>query len=74
MLERKSFLGGACSERDEKIDALARAMLKQAHEQGLRIGDIRTAYNRCEAFVLNKVVPIDEENEVSLYVGNLRSI
>lgn len=53
--------------KEEKIDALARAMLEIAHEQGLTIEQIEIAYQRCRKFVLSRVVPVDEENEVSQY-------
>lgn len=55
-------------EKDRKIAALAREMLRISHEQELTISDIKAAYNRCESFVLSRIVPADEKGEINQYL------
>lgn len=51
--------------RDEKIDALAREILRISHEQGLSLKDIRLACEQCERFVLQSTVPEDSRGWIS---------
>ena len=51
--------------RDEKIDALAREILRISHEQGLSLKDIRLACDQCERFVLQSPVPEDSRGWIS---------
>lgn len=53
---------------EQKINALAQAMLEKANEQGLTIEDLEAAARRCRKFVLSRVVPVDRENEITRYV------
>ena len=56
------------SDTNLKIDTLARTILKEAHKQGLTIGDIEAACKRCKRYVLDQVVPTDDDNDVSQYL------
>ena len=56
------------NDQNIKIDTLARMILEEANKQGLTIRDIRTACERCERYVLDQVVPTDENNDVSQYL------
>lgn len=63
-----SFFGErAVHPTDQKINALAQRMLEIAHEQGLTIEDVESAARRCRKFVLDQVVPVDTENEISKF-------
>lgn len=49
------------TERERNVDALAREILRISHEQGLSLNDIKTACDKCERFVLQSTVPLDDK-------------